>query len=508
MSRINNASKNIKYGYIATFITLILKFISRTVFIYTIGTTYLGINGLYVNILSVLSFAELGIGNAMNYSLYKPVAENDKEKIKSLMNLYKNAYRWIALIVACIGLLLVPFLNLIIKEPGNIRSNELIIYYLIFLFNTVSTYFVVYKYSLANAEQKNYIKTNIQTLTVIVTTMLQLIVLIIMKSFLIYLISAALIELIQKIFANRYLNKRYPYLLDKNTRKLSKKEKDPIIKNIKALVFHKIGDISVHQTDNILISLFINITTVGLVSNYTLIISSVTSFINIIFNSLISGFGNLIATERIEKQYELFKVYRFVGFWCYGFASIAFILLINPFIELWIGSEMLVSGIVIYLIIIEYYLKGHRIVVNNFKVAAGIFDEDKYIGLIQAVVNLVVSIVMVRKIGLPGIYVGTVLQGLVSTMTRPFIVYNKVFKKSGMEYYKDSLVYLIVLIIPLLGLELIKNTILKNLTISNFIVMIVLVAIIPNLTFVLLLRKRKEFKYLLQLVKGKLKVRM
>lgn len=508
MGRINNASKNIKYGYAGNLFSLLLKFISRTVFIYTIGVTFLGVNGLYLNILSVLSFAELGIGTAMNYSLYKPVAENDKEKIKALMYLYKHAYRWIAIIVTGIGLSLIPFLNFIIKDPGTISSNELVIYYLIFLFNTVSTYFVAYKYSLVNAEQKNYIQTNIQTITIVITTIVQITVLILMHSFLIYLISAALIELVQKIFANRYLNQRYPYLLDKNIRKLSKEEKEPIKKNIRALVYHKIGEISVHQTDNILISSFINITTVGLVSNYTLIISAVTSFINIIFNSLISGFGNLIATESIDKQFELFKVYRFVGFWCYGFASIAFIILINPFIELWIGSEMLVGGIVIYLIIIDYYLKGHRIVVNNFKVAAGIFDEDKYIGLIQAVVNLVVSIVMVRKMGLPGIFVGTVVQGLVSTMTRPFIVYNKVFKKSGMEYYKDSLVYLIVLIIPLLGLELIKNTILKNLTISNFIVMIVLVAIIPNLTFVLLLRKRKEFKYLLQLVKGKLKVRM
>lgn len=508
MSRVTNASKNIKYGYLGNLLSLLLKFISRTVFIYTIGTTYLGVNGLYINILSVLSFAELGIGTAMNYSLYKPVAENDKEKIKALMDLYKYSYRWIALIVAMIGLALIPFLDLIVKEPGIISSNELIIYYLIFLFNTVSTYFVVYKYSLVNAEQKNYIQTNIKTMTIALTTVFQIIILIFMRSFLFYLLTAAIIELIQKIFANRYLNQRYPYLLDKNIRKLSKEEKEPIKKNIKALVTHKIGDISVHQTDNILISSFINITTVGLVSNYTLIISSVTSFINIIFNSLISGFGNLIATESIDKQFELFKVYRFVGFWCYGYASIAFIILINPFIELWIGSEMLVASIVIYLIIIDYYLKGHRIVVNNFKVAAGIFDEDKYIGLIQAVVNLVVSIVMVRRIGLPGIFVGTVVQGLVSTLTKPFIVYNKVFKKSGMEYYKDSLIYLIVLMIPLLGLELIKNYILQNLTILNFIVMTALVAIIPNLIFILFLRKRKEFKYLLQLTKGKLKVRM
>ncbi|SHE83324.1 lipopolysaccharide biosynthesis protein [Alkalibacter saccharofermentans] len=507
MSRIKYASKNIKYGYLGNLLSLLLKFISRTIFIYTIGVTYLGVNGLYVNILSVLSFAELGIGTAMNYSLYKPVAENDKEKIKALMHLYKYAYRWIALIVTVVGLALIPFLDTIIKESGIISSNELIIYYLIFLFNTTSTYFVVYKYSLVSAEQKNYLQTNIQTITMVITTIVQIIILISLKNFLLYLISAALIELIQKIFVNRYLNKRYPFLLDDVTRKLTKEEKEPIIKNIKALVLHKIGDISVYQTDNILISSFINITTVGLVSNYTLIISAVTSFLNIIFNSLISGFGNLIATENTDKQYELFKVYRFVGFWCYGFASIALITLINPFIELWIGSQMLIGTTVIYLIISDYYLKGHRIVVNNFKVAAGIFDEDKYIGLIQAIVNLVISIILVKKIGLPGIFIGTVIQGLISNMSRPFIVYRKIFGRSGIEYYVDSLFYLCVLIVPLLVLEFMKPIILMNLGISNFVFMIFLVALIPNVFFVLFLRKRKEFKYLLDLIKIRVKGR-
>ena len=139
MGRIENASKNIRYGYLGVLLTLLLQFVSRTIFIHTIGVTFLGVSGLYTNVLSVLSFAELGIGTAMNFSLYKPVAENDKDKIKSLMQLYKYAYRWIALVVTVFGLGVIPFLNFIIKEPGAITPNELIIYYVIFLFNTVST---------------------------------------------------------------------------------------------------------------------------------------------------------------------------------------------------------------------------------------------------------------------------------------------------------------------------------------------------------------------------------
>ena len=170
MSRINNATRNIKYGYVGMIVQLVLGFISRTVFIYTLGVTFLGVNGLYTNVLGVLSLAELGFGTAMNYSLYKPIAAiGDLEKIKSLMNLYKRAYRVIALVVSVMGLLLVPFLKYIIKDPGNISIDELTIFYLIFLFNTVSTYFVAYKYSLVNAEQKNYIQTNIQAITTLIT---------------------------------------------------------------------------------------------------------------------------------------------------------------------------------------------------------------------------------------------------------------------------------------------------------------------------------------------------
>lgn len=505
MSRIDNAARNIKYGYLGNVVTILLRFASRTVFIYTIGVTYLGVNGLYTSVLSVLSLAELGLGSAMNYSFYKPVAVNDKEKIKSLIFLYKRAYLLIILVITILGLLLVPFLPTIIKEPGSITSNELIIYYLIFLFNTVSTYFVSYKYSLVNAEQRNYIQTNIHLIRTIITTVIQMIVLFLFHSFLLYLLVAAVVGLIEKIFANRYINKLYPYLLEKNIKPLTKEETVEIKKNVKALIFHKIGEISVHQTDNILISAFINITTVGLVSNYTLIISSVTKFTVVIFNSTISGIGNLIATENKEKQFFLFKAYRLLGFWVYGFATIAFLFLISPFIQLWIGPERVIADIVVWLIMIDYYVKGHRIVVNNFKIAAGIFDDDKYVAISQAIVNLVVSITMVKIIGLPGIYIGTVVQGLVSTFSRPIIIFNKVFKKSAKLYYKDSIVFILVLACPIIILSVIKSYIMININIKSFIIMMLFVALIPNVIFYCAFKNRAEFQYLKNIVVRKLR---
>lgn len=190
---------------------------------------------------------------------------------------------------------MVPFLKYIIKEPVGIDSTQdLINFYLIFLFNTVSSYFVAYKYSLPNAEQKNYIQSNVITITKIVTTLVQTIVILVTSSFYGYLISASVIELAQKIFANIYLNYKYPYLKEKNVEKLTKEETSDIKRKTGALVCHKVGDVARLQTDSIIISGFINVAMSGMVDNYNMVISSVSNFVNIIFNSVISSFGNLL----------------------------------------------------------------------------------------------------------------------------------------------------------------------------------------------------------------------
>ena len=358
-SRLEMTAKNAFWSYFSMGVSFVLQFISRTVFIYFLGEGYLGINGLFSNVLGVLSFAELGIGTAINFSLYKPVAEHDVEKIKSYMYYYKWAYRIIALIVCILGIILIPFLDILVTDPGNVGN--ITIYYCIYLFNTVTSYFVSYKYSLVNAEQKNYIYTNINLIITTSTIIIQIIALVIWKNFLIYLSVAAVFGVFQKIFISRYFDKLYPYLKDKNVKKLSKNEKNTLISKVKALVIHKIGDVSVHQTDNIIVSAFVSTKMVGLLSNYNLIISTVTSCINILFNSVTGSLGNMVATETKEYQYQIFKKYRFIGFWFYGFTAIALSILMSPFIELWIGNRMVVGALTINLIVLDYYMIGQRI---------------------------------------------------------------------------------------------------------------------------------------------------
>lgn len=506
MGRIQHTIKNIVFGYIGNLSTTVLGFILRTVFIMKLNETLLGVNGLYTGVLSMLSMAELGIGTALNFSLYAPVAQKNYEKIKSYMQFYKKAYRIIGLIVAVLGIALIPFLKYFIKNPGDYGIQELTIYYLIFLFNTVSTYFVSYKYSLVNAEQKNYIQTNILTITKLATTILQLIVLVATSNFLLYLLTAATVELLQKIWANNYLNKRYPYLLDKDVIPLGKEETKEIWDKTKALLCLKVGDIARLQTDSIIISSLIQVAIVGIVDNYNMVINSIQNFVLVIFNSAISSFGNLIATESKQKQYELFKVYRFVANWIYGLSAIGFYVLLTPLVvDLWLGEKWMLGADIIALIVIDYYFKGDRVVMMNFRTAAGVFEQDKFLPLIQGGVNLVISIVLVQKIGLIGVYIGTVISGLIANVSRPPIVYRVCFDRKSKEYFVDTAKYLLVMAVILVIVLPLSNLILEKVTLVSFVLAGIMIVVVYNVIFLLAFCKTGEFKYMYDMVMRRVK---
>lgn len=497
-SRLIMTMRNAFWSYFSMFVSLVIQFISRTVFIHYLGESYLGINGLFSNVLGVLSFAELGIGTAMNFSLYKPVAEKDIEKIKSYMYYYKWAYRCVAVIIAVLGVALLPFLRYLVKDPGNVGN--IVIYYLIYLFNTVSSYFVSYKFSLVNAEQRGYIFTNINLVVSAITSVIQIFILILYKSYLGYLAVAAFLGFVQKIFVSYYLDYLHPYLREKDVIPLLPEERQTLIKKVKALIIHRIGDVSVHQTDNIIVSAFVSVRMVGLLSNYNLIINTVSSCISILFNSVTGSLGNLVATESKEKQYEIFCIYRFIGFWFYGFSSIALLVLSSPFISLWVGSSRVVDDTVITLICIDYYMIGHRVCLNNMKSVGGMFEQDKYIALLQAIINLGASIILVKIVGLPGVYLGTIIQGTLSSVVKPVLVYSDLFGISSRYYFIDSVKYGSIVIIAYAICWVIKQYVIVA-TVPGFVLMMLIVTVVPNSLFYVVFHKRKEFQYIIQVMK-------
>lgn len=506
MGRVKRAAKNIAVGYISNIATALLGFVLRTVFIMRLSDTLLGVNSLYSNILNMLSLAELGIGTAMNYSLYGPMARGETEKIKSYMQLYKKAYRIIAAVIAGVGLAVVPFLPYIVKGAEQFTRMQLTIYYLIFLFNTVSTYFVSYKYSLCLAEQKDYIQTNVLMITKAATVSLQIIVILLTSNFLLFLLTSAAVQFVQIFVVNSYLNKLYPYLKDKDVTPLDESSKKEVMDKTKALMLHKIGDTARLQTDAIIISSFINVVTVAVVDNYNLVINTISGFVNIIFNSVISGFGNLIATESEDKQFRSFCVYRFFAVWVYGFSAVGFYLLLSPLVRIWLHDDKwILAPAIIGTVLIDYYFKGERVALMNYKTAAGVYEPDKYLSLIQGAVNLVVSIVLVIKIGLVGVYIGTVVSGLIANITKPFIVYRYCFHRSPKGYFIDSFKYILVMCLELAILIPIRTLVMKNVTIISFIVMFVIVCVVFNAVFLAFFGRTRECGYIMGTIRRKLR---
>lgn len=494
-SRTQNAIRNAFSGIIGKVVNLIFAFAARTVFIYVLGNTYLGVNGLYTEILGVLSFAELGFGTAITFSMYKPVVDNDRQKIVQLLSFYKKIYRNIACVITVLGLGITPFLRYIVKGADWLSNKELVTFFLIYLFNTVIGYFVSYKYTYLNALQKNYVQTNIETVIATATYIVQIVVIVVFKSFLGYLIIDSFVLLISRIFIIIFLNKRYPIMREKAYKQLDTQTKKSIYTEVKGLAIHQFAGVAVHSTDNILISMVSGegVTGVGLVSNYNLIMRSVLGFVNILFSSVTSGFGNLVATSSAKKLREVFGEINFINFWVYGFCSIAFWVLIPPFITIWIGADKAVDSKAFMLIIINCYLQGQSTAYNNVRIAKGNFNKDKGWALVQAITNLIVSIIAARQYGLVGIYIGTVVSRLVYVVFRPYSTYKFLFEESSAEYYKKLIQYGINVIVAAVLTKLCIMKFVRSITIISFIGMMTIVVIVPNAVFLILNCKSREF---------------
>ena len=496
-SRIESYKKNVLFSYLASIISALLGFVSRTVFLHYLSVDFLGINGLFTEVLGILSLAELGIPTAVNFELYKLVSTKNIEKIKSVMAFYRRAYVIIALIITAIGLLLFPFLDLMVKDPGNI--GDIRIYYLIFLFNTVITYFVSYKYSLANAEQKLYLMTNINSFSQIVITTIQILTLIISKQYIFYLIAASLCGILKLFFTSLYFNKCYPLLTEKAD-PLDNETKENIKTNVKGLILNRVGDACIHQTDNIIISSFINIVSVGLLSNYTMIMTRIGEFINVLFTSSLPSLGNLVATTDKEEQLKKFKIYNYADFWIYGFSSIAFYILLTPTIELWLGKKMVIDEKTILLICLNLYLTGQRVSFLNFKTACGSFDDDKYIPLIASVVNIVISVFGAIYFGLLGVFLGTVVSGLVQSIARPWIGYKRISGENANSYFSYWIRYLAIVVTAAIATRILVSGLIRNISFLSYLEMIAIVSVVPNAIFLLFTFRKTEFHYLKEYV--------
>ncbi len=497
IERTKNTVRNVASGFLSRIINIVLPFFTRTALLYILGTQYLGLSSLFTSILSFLSLTELGMGAAMIYSMYKPIAENDKETLCALLNLYKRLYRLIGFIVLILGLSLMPFLGVIVKEelPSDINLHLL---YFIYLLNSVLSYWLfAYKNALLQAHQRNDINNNISSIITPLSYAFMLGFLFLTKNYYCYVIWLPIFTVITNLIRVRYVNKLFPDL--KPNGNVDKQLKKSITKKVSALIGTKLNTVVLNASDNLVMSAFLGLTVVTIYGNYHYIINSIVGFVGIFYVSMTAGLGNSLQTETVEKNYQDFKNLSFLNAWLVGWCTVCLVCLYQPFMYIWVGEELMFPFYVVLQLAIYFYIYLTRKIPVVYKDAAGIWWEDRYRPYVCMIVNVFFNIILVQIIGISGIVLSTIFSLLVSVPWENYTIFKYVFKRSSFEYYKKMLSYIISMLLGGVLTYFICNMFGNG--ILPFLIRLPICVVVPNAVFVLLNFRSIEFKNGIALIK-------
>ena len=497
-SRTSNSLKNMAFGIGSQMLSILMGFFTRWMFIALLGKEYLGVSGLFTNVLSLLSLANLGFDTAIIYSLYKPLAEGDIVTVKGYMRVYKRVYSIVGVTVFVLGCMLMPCLPYLINGEVTIPENINTIYFL-FLLQSASSYFFSYKQSLLTASQQNRINSLYHSIFMVLRNLGEMVVLLFFHAYIPTLICMIAFQFAENAWIASVTDKKFPFLTNSIVGKISSEQKNALKENVKSLFLYKISGTIISSTDNILISKFQGLASVGLYSNYVYIVDVIRTFLSYIFYSMTASIGNYNVTESKEANEKMFYNLFFASFWLYGFTGICLGVLLNPFITLWIGADYLLPNWTVFIIIVNYYTAGVQYASTTYREVTGLFKVGKYRPLIAAIINLVVSIILAYPLGISGILLGTIISRLcVYFWYDPYIIHKTLFGQKLKHYFATYLCYGL----STLGAGVLCFVISNNIPIQNhglaFLANIVLCAVLPNTIFFLLFRRREEFRIILR----------
>ena len=492
-NRTINATRNIFFGVVLKFYQILIPFLMRTAMIYFMGVEYLGLNSLFTSVLQVLNLAELGVGSAMVYSMYRPIAEGDKKTICALMALYRKYYHVIGAIIAVVGIACVPLVPRLIKNslPNGVNIYVL---YLLNLAGTVLSYWLfAYKNSLFQAHQRNDVSSKITLCTTTIQYGLQLLVIIVLRDYYIYVMVALFTQTLSNIITAHAADQRYPDYTPHG--KLDKSENRKINQRIRDLFTSKVGGMIVSSADSIVISAFLGLRVLAVYQNYYYILSSLAGVLLIVFNSCMAGIGNSLIVESKEKNYNDFKKITFLICWISGFCSACLLCLYQPFMKLWVGQSLMLEFPIVVCFCIYFYTLELSQIMLTYKDAGGIWHEDRFRPLATAMTNLISNLIMVQFWGIYGIILSTVLSTILVGM--PWLQHNLFTllfpRKNLFDYLKKCGMYTICSVIVCIITYIVCNYI----VLGDFMTMLVrgvICCILPNLLFFCMYRKQKEFK--------------
>lgn len=490
--RSKNALLNIISGWLGQFCLIIVNLLSRKFFLNYLGEVYLGLNGLLTNIITFLSMADLGIGTAITFSLYKPIANNDIDSLKSIMKFFKRVYWIVGIMIIAIGLILTPFLPMFIGEEGTIDGLSKVFFF--FLFNTAITYFFSYKSTLIIANQKGYLFNINHYIWQFVMYSLQIVVLICSKNYYYYLFVQLLTTVLENIIISHIAKRLYPFLREKDILPIAKEVKADIYKNSLSMILNKIGSTIVNSTDNVLISIFVNVTSVGRFNNYSTIVTAARDFLQKGITATISSVGNFSVNETNERKKEIFDLYYLISTWLFGWLVIGMYFLLPPFVEIFYGKQYILDSSIILCMCINSFMDGQVILFGVFISAMGLYWHLRYVGIIEAFINLVISICLGKEIGMLGIILGTFLSKICfSFWLQSKVVLNIGLHVGRMQYIKqllkDSFVFLAIALV-IYGI----SRVLSTEVVSYFVELLCFCLVIPNVVMYIVYRKSGSFQ--------------
>jgi O-antigen/teichoic acid export membrane protein len=482
---------------------LAMSFIVRTLFIRILGAEYTGINGLYSNILGILNLAELGLGSVFTYQLYKPLKDDNREEIVALVGLFKRIYTIVILVILGCGLALLPFLGYVVHS--SLDSFHLKLYYILYLVDSVASYFVVYRTTVISADQKQYIVNITEIACKFAMYAFQSVYLVITRDFLGYLVIQVIFTVIKNVVLHVIASKMYPYLNNDNNGEFAIQDtKVSVIKNVKATFIAKISNVILSSTDNIIISMMFGTVYVGYYSNYYMFITYINSIYYLIATSVEASIGNLNAEEDVDKSYIVYKrislLFSFINIICVA----GYICVIQDFITVWIGEEYLQGQGLIISIMISFYIQASMSVVSVYRQTMGLFEAMKKVYPFMAMLNIVLSLVWGWMMGMAGVALATGISRLLTTFCYEGKIVFRNLNRSLAEYLKVQLYSaMITLVITITAYSICKLVVLP--LIASIVIKTLIVVMLTSATWSFAYMRTDEWKWAVALLKDKFK---
>ncbi|WP_442856342.1 lipopolysaccharide biosynthesis protein [Butyrivibrio sp. WCE2006] len=466
-----------------------------------LGNEFLGLNGIFSDVLTLLSMADLGFSTAMSYSFYKPLAEHNENKISSLIAFYKKVYNIIAIAVSILGLCCVPFLRFIVNTDTDISNLE--IYYLISLAGVVTSYLFVYKTTLLTADQKNYIVVNIRMVSNLIKVILQIVSLVLFKNYIMYLAIGVVVEITNNLITSKKAEKEYPYIKKiEGDNKVAFELKNRIVENMKSVFIYKISTTVFSATDNLIISIVVSTAAVGLYSNYLMFSQKLLLIEQIIFSAMTASIGNVIAKENYQKRYKVFQTIQSISFILCGIIVVTFCLISNDLIRVWLGDDYVLSKVLVIAVTINTFFSCNLQPLWLYRDATGLYQKTKYIMLLATIENIILSIILGKKMGIAGVIFASAIARLTTyCWYEPKLLFKEYFNNSAKNYYKEMLINILLTVaVIVIGGALSENIRPDNWTMLIFKIFIV--AILSSFIYITFYYKTEGAQNLINKVKS------